>query len=79
MSAEPVQSPADPGRNPAAIRDMLPVGDRADFGRSYAAALDEAKRTWSMQPVDNALEQWRRIAIFSRSQATGRPSRTACE
>jgi Family of unknown function (DUF6247) len=67
MSAEPIQPPADPGRNPAAIRDMLPAADRADFGRFYAAALEEARRTWSLQPVDDVLEQWRRIAILSRS------------
>jgi hypothetical protein len=45
---------------------MLPVADREDFARFYAAALDEARRTWSLQPVDEVLEQWRRIAIFSR-------------
>jgi hypothetical protein len=66
MTAEPIRSPADPGRNPAAIRDMLPAKDRADFAGFYAAALDEARRTWSLQPVDELLEQWRRIAIFSR-------------
>lgn len=67
MTAESIQPPADPGRNPAAIRDMLPPGDRADFGRFYAAALDEARRTWSLNPVDEVLEQWRRIAILSQS------------
>lgn len=67
MTAEPIQPPSDPGRSPAAIRDMLPAADRADFGRSYAAALGEARRTWSLQSVDDVLEQWRRIAILSRS------------
>lgn len=67
MTAEPIQPPADPGRNPAAIRDMLPAADRADFARFYAAALDEARRAWSLQPVEDVLEQWRRIAILSRS------------
>lgn len=66
MTAEPIRPPADPGRNPAAIRDMLPAGDRADFARFYSAALDEARRAWSLQPVDEVLEQWRRIAVFSR-------------
>jgi uncharacterized protein YbjT (DUF2867 family) len=66
MTAEPIQPPADPGRNPAAIRDMLPACDREDFARFYAAALDEARRTWDLGPVDEVLEQWRRIAIFSR-------------
>ena len=67
MTAEPIRHPADPGRDPAAIRDMLPAADRADFGRSYAAALEEARRTWSLRPVDSVLEQWRRIAILSQS------------
>jgi hypothetical protein len=66
MTAEPIQPPGDPGRNPAAIRDMLPAADRADFARFYADALDEARRTWSLRPVDDILEQWRRIAMFSR-------------
>jgi hypothetical protein len=48
---------------------MLPARDRADFARFYSAALDEARRTWSLQSVDEVLEQWRRIAIFS-----GQPS-----
>jgi hypothetical protein len=67
MTAEPIQPPADPGRNPAAIRDMLPAADRADFAAAYAAALEEARRTWGLQPVDEVLEQWRRIAVLSRS------------
>ena len=66
MTAEPIGRPADPGRDPAAIRDMLPPGDRADFARSYAEALDEARRSWGLQPVEETLEQWRRIAIFSQ-------------
>jgi hypothetical protein len=54
-------------RSAAPIRDMLPAAGRADFAASYAAALDEARRTWSLQQVDDVLEQWRRIAILSRS------------
>jgi Family of unknown function (DUF6247) len=76
MTAEPIGPPADPGKNPAAIRDMLPPGDRADFARFYAEALEEARRSWSLQPVDETLEQWRRIAIFSQvpghAEAIGR-------
>jgi len=67
MTAEPIQPAADPGRSPAAIRDALPAADRAEFARSWAAALDEARRTWSLQPVDEVLEQWRRIVVLSRS------------
>jgi hypothetical protein len=67
MTAEPIQPAADPGRSPAAIRDALLAADRAEFARSYGAALDEARRTWSLQPVDEVLEQWRRIAVLSRS------------
>jgi hypothetical protein len=66
MTAEPIQPTADPGRSPAAIRDALPGADRPEFARSYAAAIDEARRTWSLQPVETALEQWRRIAVLSR-------------
>ena len=67
MTAEPIQPAADPGRSPAAIRDALPAADRAEFARSWTAALDEARRTWSLRPVDEVLEQWRRIAVLSRS------------
>jgi hypothetical protein len=40
MTAEPIQPAADPGRSPAAIRDVLQAADRAEFARSWAAALD---------------------------------------
>lgn len=76
MTAQPIQPPADPGRNPAAIRDMLPAADRADFAAAYAAALDEARRTWSLQPVDEVLEQWRpRSSTCGRGRA-GRARRS---
>ena len=78
MTAEPIQPSADPGRDPAAIRDMLPAADRADFAAAYAGALEEARRSWSLQPVDGVLEQWRRIAILSRSPGHRRPSRMGC-
>ena len=68
MTAEPVGRPVDPGTDPAAIRDMLPPGDRADFARFYAEALEAARLTWSLQPVEEMLEQWRRIAILSASR-----------
>ena len=67
MTAEPVGRPSDPGRDPAAIRDMLPPADRADFARFYAEALEAARLSWSLQPVEDTLEQWRRIAILSGS------------
>lgn len=62
-----IQSAADPGRSPAAIHDALPAVGRAEFARSWEAALNEARRTWSLEPVDEVLEQWRRIAVLSRS------------
>lgn len=71
MTAEPVGRPTDPGRDPAAIRDMLPPSDRADFARFYAEALEAARLTWSLQPVEETLEQWRRIAILSSSPGHG--------
>lgn len=67
VAADPIQPPDDPGRSPDAIRDMLAAGDRAEFARCYAGALEEARRDWSLQPVDDILEQWRRIAMRSRS------------
>jgi hypothetical protein len=68
MTAEPVRpGPVNPGHDPAAIRSILPPEDRADFERLYAEALDEAKRTFSLDPVTALLEQWRRIAIFKQS------------
>jgi hypothetical protein len=66
MTAEPIGRPVDPGRDPAAIRDMLPPRDRADFTRFYAEALEAARLNWSLRPVEETLEQWRRIAILSR-------------
>lgn len=72
MTAEPIRPPADPGRSPAAIRDLLPALDRAEFARRWAAALEEARRNWTIQPVDEVLEQWRRIALLSRLPGHGR-------
>jgi hypothetical protein len=57
----------NPGHDPAAIRAVLPAGDRGDFERFYGAALDEAKRTFSLEPVTALLEQWRRIAVLKQS------------
>ena len=68
MSAERMQpGPVNPGHDPAAIRAALPADDRADFEQSYAKALDEAKRTFSLEPVAVALEQWRRTAVLKQS------------
>jgi beta-phosphoglucomutase-like phosphatase (HAD superfamily) len=46
---------------------MLPPRDRADFARFYAEALEAARLTWTLQPVEETLEQWRRIAVLSGS------------
>lgn len=46
---------------------MLPPADRADFARFYAEALEAARLTCSLQPVEETLEKWRRIAILSPS------------
>lgn len=68
MTAEPiVPKYADPGHDPAKIREMLPEADREDFGAVYAGALDDAKRTFSLEPLTVVLERWRRIAIVSQS------------
>ena len=68
MTAEHSQPrPVNPGHDPAAIRAALPADDRADFERSYAEALDEAKRTFSLEPVAATLEQWRRRAVLRQS------------
>jgi Family of unknown function (DUF6247) len=51
MTAEHVElGLVNPGHDPAAIRAVLPAEDRADFERSYAEALDEAKRIFSLEP-----------------------------
>ncbi len=44
-TAEPIGRPTEPARIPAAIPDTPPPGDRADFGRFYAQALEEARRS----------------------------------
>lgn len=67
MTADPVQPAGDPGKDPAAIRRMLPAAERIEFERSFAAALDSARRTFSLTPVDQVLEQWRRITVLSRA------------
>ena len=48
---------------------MLPPARVADFDKFYTAALDEAKRTYSLEPVDDVLKQWRQIAIWSVANA----------
>ncbi len=68
MSAERAQPrPVNPGHDPAAIRAVLPADDRPDFERSYAEALDEAKRTFSPEPVAATLEQWRGTTVLKQS------------
>jgi hypothetical protein len=69
MTADPVQSASDPGRDPAAIRRMLPLARRADFERSFTEALEQARQTYTLAPVDEVLERWRRIVVLSGAPA----------
>lgn len=68
MTTEPIQPGlVDPGHAPARIRAVLPPAERADFEEDYAAALDEAKATFSLAPVTELLEHWRQRALLSQS------------
>jgi hypothetical protein len=67
VTAEPAHRAGAIARTPAAVRAALVGADRADFEAAYAAALDEARRTYRLEPVDQAVEQWWRYAVLSRS------------
>lgn len=68
VTAEPIRPQyVNPRHDPAAIRAVLPPGERADFEEDYAAALDEAKATFSLEPVTELLEHWRQRTLLSQS------------
>jgi hypothetical protein len=56
--------PLLPGASPATIRSFLLPGDQPRFVEAYEAALDEARRTLELEPVDYVVEQWRRVALL---------------
>lgn len=68
------------GASPSAIRAGLFTEDRDGFDAAYSAALDEARRSYELAPVHEALEEWRRRAILqSDPEAFRRSVRRAAE
>lgn len=68
------------GASPATIRAALLPEDQAPFDQAYAEALDEARRTYQLTPVLEAVEEWRRRAILqSDPEAFRRSVRRAAE
>ncbi|GAA2755772.1 DUF6247 family protein [Actinopolymorpha rutila] len=60
--SEPVGSP-DPGEDPAAIFELLPVSHRAQFRAEYDLALDAAHDLARFTQVRTLLQQWRLRAM----------------
>jgi hypothetical protein len=79
--------PLLPGASPATIRSWLATDeDRDRFLRDYVAALDRARDELDLTPVQETIEEWRRIAVlqtdpagfrrtvrYAAEQATGHP------
>jgi hypothetical protein len=68
MTAEPIRPPqpvSPPGNDPAAIRAALPPEDREHFDHFYRAALDEAKESFSLEPLTRLLRLWRGHALMA--------------
>ncbi|WP_433335109.1 DUF6247 family protein [Spirillospora sp. CA-294931] len=65
MTAEPEEPTPryDPGEDPAAIFDALPVSHRDQFRAEYDAALDAAHDLARFKQVQTLLWQWRLRAI----------------
>ncbi len=56
-----------PERTPAAIRAELPADLRAQFDAEYWAALEDAKDTYRLDRLNDAIEGWWRTAWARRS------------
>ena len=68
------------GASPGTIRAALFAEDRELFDRAYAAALDEARRSYELTPVLETVEEWRRRAVLqSDPEAFRRSVRRAAE
>jgi hypothetical protein len=52
------------GVSPKIIAGHLFSEDRDRFRLEYEAALDEARRTYELAPVQDVVEHWRRIAVL---------------
>jgi hypothetical protein len=69
---------ARPERTPAAIRAELPADLRAKFDAEYQAALDDAKSTYRLDRLNEAIEGWwltvwsRRSPRHEQAMETGR-------
>jgi hypothetical protein len=56
--------PLLPGASPATIRSYLLPEDQPRFVEAYETALEEARRTLELEPVEYVVEQWRRVALL---------------
>ncbi|XVQ82661.1 DUF6247 family protein [Microbispora siamensis] len=65
MSAQPVDPVGfrDPGEDPAAIFEALPLSHRANFRAEYDEALEAAHDLARFKQVQTLLRQWRLRAI----------------
>ena len=68
------------GASPAAIRSGLFAEDRPEFDAAYSAALDEARGSNELAPLQDMLKEWRRRAVLqSDPEAFRRSVRRAAE
>ena len=75
------------GASPRTVREWLPAELARRFDDAYRSAIDAARTTYELDPVNEVVEDWRRIAVlhtdpvaFRRTMraaaelATGEPS-----
>jgi hypothetical protein len=58
-----------PARTPAEIRAALTGADRAEFERSYQAALVVAAGDYDLSPLRDVLDQWWQVAVLTADPA----------
>jgi hypothetical protein len=66
---EDVPHPLLAGVSPKIIASHLFPEDRDRFRIEYEAALDEARRTYELAPVQDVVEHWRRLAVLQLDPA----------
>jgi Family of unknown function (DUF6247) len=64
--------PGVPPRTPAGVRDALSGADRAAFERAYQAAVARAGAAYDLQPIQDVLEHWWRIAVLAADRSAER-------
>lgn len=51
-------------RSPRAIRAALPVDDHALFDREYREALDNARESYDLTPIQSFIDRWWGTAVL---------------